>query len=93
MEAERMRRTHIIFRSAYNLLYEPTRRHDNQPFFAEDGDAYLLSARWVQACQVREKMYGGPVQGRCYGVRDEYRVTGLAVKTVLREAKDLVSGW
>jgi hypothetical protein len=40
MEDERMRRTHIIYRLTYSLQYELTRRKDNQPFFAEDGDAY-----------------------------------------------------
>jgi hypothetical protein len=90
MEAERMRRTHVIFRSSYGLQYEVTRRKDNQPFFAEDGDAYQLNQRWNEACEARECVYGGKAQDRSYGVRDEYRVSGLAVKILLQKAKDLV---
>jgi hypothetical protein len=92
MQSERMRRTHIIFRSTYSLQYEPTRRKDNQPFFAGDGDAYELNGRWNEACEVRERLYQGGVQERSYGVRDEYRVGGLAVKTLLENAKTLVCG-
>jgi hypothetical protein len=92
MQSERMRRTHIIHRSAYPLVYEPTRRKDNQPFFANDGDAYELNERWTDACEVREKIYQGPVQQRSYGVRDEYRVGGFAAKTLLENAETSVRG-
>jgi hypothetical protein len=90
MSAERMRRTHILFRSAYPLQYEATRKKDNQPYFSEDGDAYQLNERWIGACDDREKIYKGKAQERSYGVRDEYRVGGLAVKELLNNASALV---
>jgi hypothetical protein len=90
MSAERMRRTHILYRSAYSLHYETTRKKDNQPFFAEDGDAYELNENWIRACEDRENIYKGKAQERCYGVRDEYRVGGYAVKDILTNAYHLV---
>jgi hypothetical protein len=92
MASERMRRTHILYRSAYPLQYEATRKKDNQPYFCEDGDAYQLNERWIGACNDREKVYQGQVQQRSYGVRDEYRVGGLAVKELLKNVTPLVSG-
>jgi hypothetical protein len=90
MESERMRRTHIIYRSTYTLQYEPTRRKDNQPFFADDGDAYQLNERFHAACEAREEIYSGKARETSYGVRDEYRVSGEAIKIIIQQAKPLV---
>jgi hypothetical protein len=90
MASERMRRTHIIYRSTYTLQYETTRRKDNKPFFADDGDAYQMNERFHAACEAREEIYSGKARESSYGVRDEYRVSGQAIKILIQQAKPLV---
>jgi hypothetical protein len=89
MTLERSRRTHVGFRSSYNLLYEAVRKKDNDPWFCGDGDAYNLNEDFIKACDEKKKQYSRR-GGRSYGVRDEYRVSGVAAKEILSNSKDVV---
>lgn len=84
MAQERARRTHVQFRSTYNLHYEAMRPPDNNPFFAADGDAYMLTSKYRDDCERRIKMFGGKIQYRSFGARDEYRVGGQAMMEIFR---------
>ncbi|PPQ87286.1 hypothetical protein CVT26_000275 [Gymnopilus dilepis] len=88
MTKERSRRTHILNRISYNLVYEAVRKKDNDPWFCGDGDAYNLSETFLTACEEKQKQYANR-GSRSYGVRDEYRVSGLAAIEVLTKSDDV----
>lgn len=90
MSLERSRRTHVAFRSSYNLQYEAVRKKDNDPFLCGDGDAYEYNLAFQTACKERVKQYGDRGD-RNYGVRDEYRVSGKAAVWLLNHAEEVVS--
>lgn len=90
MTLERSRRTHILHRSAYNLVYEAVRKKDNSPWFCSDGDAYNLNETFVTACEEKSKQYSNR-GSRSYGVRDEYRVSGEAAIWILASGEEVVS--
>jgi len=85
MSQERMRQTHVAFRSAYNLSYEVVRPNDNLPTFVMDKDAYALNDNFMQECAKAMSIYSGKAKHRSYGVRDEYRMGGIAVEQVMTE--------
>jgi len=85
MSQERARQTHVAFRSAYNLSYEVVRPNDNLPTFAMDRDAYALNSVFMHECGQAIKMYSGGAKKRSYGVRDEYRMSGMAMERVMSE--------
>ncbi|KAF8188748.1 hypothetical protein BJ912DRAFT_814135, partial [Pholiota molesta] len=89
MTVERSRRTHILHRSAYNLVYEAVRKKDNLPWFCGDGDAYNLNEAFLTACEEKHKQYSNRGE-RSYGVRDEYRVSGMAAIEILESAQDVL---
>lgn len=95
MQAEmleaRAQRTHIAFRSSYNLYYEATRTQENKPIFATDGDAYMVNKSWTTDCDRLLQLYEGSAQNNSYGVRDEYRVGGKVVVQLMESCKELVS--
>ena len=91
MSQERARQTHIAFRSAYNLSYEVVRPNDNRPTFVMDRDAYALNSDFMQECTQAMNMYSGEAKNRSYGVRDEYRMSGVAMEQVLANLPDKVS--
>ncbi|RPD72320.1 hypothetical protein L226DRAFT_438871, partial [Lentinus tigrinus ALCF2SS1-7] len=88
MGAERGRRTHVIYRSSYNLQYESIRPSDNIPFFAADGDAYECNADFKAECDRRITLFEGQVRNRTFGVRDKYRMGGQALLSFLKGWKD-----
>lgn len=90
MTLERSRRTHVGFRSSYNTVYEVTRKKDNDPWFCGDGDAYHLNETFMKACEEKKKQYEGR-GSRSYGVRDEYRVSGVAAVEILNNSDKVVS--
>ncbi|KAF9474942.1 hypothetical protein BDN70DRAFT_814888 [Pholiota conissans] len=89
MTVERSRRTHVLYRSAYNLVYEAVRKKDNSPWFCGDGDAYNLTETFQSACEEKYHQYKNR-GARSYGVRDEYRVSGVAAIQILASAKDVL---
>jgi hypothetical protein len=85
MSQERGRQTHIAFRSAYNLAYEAVRPNDNLPTFAMDKDAYALNGDYMDQCMQAINIYSGEAKKRSYGVRDEYRMSGMAAEELMFE--------
>ncbi|KAI5997367.1 hypothetical protein EDD15DRAFT_2162774 [Pisolithus albus] len=83
MSQERARQTHVAFRSAYSLAYEVIRPNDNLPTFVMDKDAYALNSDFMQECREAIKMYSGEAKKRSYGVRDEYRMGGMAMEKIM----------
>lgn len=90
MRADRSVVTHVVFRSAYNLCYEPRRTKDNVPTFVDDSEAYHVTEKYMNECAKAVETYGPEVRKRSYGTRDEYRLGGLAAKEVLDHAPELV---
>ncbi|KAH9833898.1 uncharacterized protein C8Q71DRAFT_860168 [Rhodofomes roseus] len=95
MQAEmlqaRAERTHIAFRSSYNLYYEATRTHDNRPIFATDGDAYNLNEPWSTDCNRLLELYKGSAPSNSYGVRDEYRIGGRVVEQLMTSCREMAN--
>jgi len=91
MMVERSRRTHIVFRSTYNLAYEVTRRNDNQACLIEDKDAFEVNHNYVAEWKRLYNSYSGGALRRSYGNRDECRVGGQAVGEALGVAVEAVS--
>lgn len=90
MGSERARQTHVVSRSSYNLQYEVIRASNNQPYFAEDGDAYEGHLIYRQECTRRVQIYRGECQQHTYGVRDEYRIGGEALQDFFTNWQDKV---
>ncbi len=84
MSQERARQSHVAFRSAYNLSYEVVRPNDNLPTFVTDKDAYALNNAFMDECMQAISMYSGEAKKRSYGVRDEYRMSGMAMDDVMQ---------
>ena len=85
MAQERGRQTHIAFRSSYNLAYELVRPNDNLPTFVMDKDAYAVNNIFMEECMEAINIYLGLGKERSYGVRDEYRMSGMAMEEVLED--------
>ncbi|EIW51258.1 uncharacterized protein TRAVEDRAFT_54722, partial [Trametes versicolor FP-101664 SS1] len=88
MSRERSQLSHTVFRSAYNLQYEPIRSSDNVPYFANDGDAYEVNETYHTECNRRISVFRGNAQNTTYGVRDEYRIGGQALLSFLEGWQD-----
>ncbi|KDQ05693.1 hypothetical protein BOTBODRAFT_182311 [Botryobasidium botryosum FD-172 SS1] len=88
---ERSRRTHVGFRSSYNLQYELVRNAENQPVFASNKDAYQLSPAYMDDCRRRVALLMGAAQRRSYGARDEYRMSGRAGQNFLQNCREMVA--
>lgn len=86
----RAERTHVAFRSSYNLYYEATRTQENRPLFATDGDAYMVNETWSADCHRLLDLYEGSAQENSYGVRDEYRVGGAVLFQLMDRCRELV---
>ncbi len=91
MGAERSRHGHVLYRSSYNLQYEVIRPSNNQPYFAEDGDAYEGHVIYHQECHRRVTAYAGDCRRQSFGIRDEIRMGGQALKEYLEGWQDTVS--
>ena len=85
MAQERGRQTHIAFRSSYNLAYELVRPNDNLPTFVMDRDAYAVNNVFMEECMEAINIYSGQGKERSYGVRDEYRMSGMAMEEILED--------
>ncbi|KAG8916492.1 hypothetical protein FRC01_003117 [Tulasnella sp. 417] len=82
MSSTRRRGTHISFRQTYNLAYEVIRRPGKQFTVCSEADAYRGKQPFVQSVnavlsQLRDS------NGKSYGVREELRIGGGALTTVL----------
>ncbi|KAH8074210.1 hypothetical protein BXZ70DRAFT_911569 [Cristinia sonorae] len=93
MSAEREKRTHIVYRSAYNLVYETSRLKTNESLGISEGEAMGGGLEFLQESDERAKNWSPELASNCYGVRDEYRMTYAAAEKVLKVAHELVSGF
>jgi hypothetical protein len=88
-EAIRMRSVQLNFRSTYNLVFEAIRRPGADTYFCDDSEAYDVSPSF-QECFVRyEKIFKGS-RRKSFGVREEIRGSGPAMKIVLKKALERV---
>ncbi|TDL13461.1 hypothetical protein BD410DRAFT_810525 [Rickenella mellea] len=78
--------THVNFRSSYNLLFEVVRRDGGkQVYHCEDGDAYTGNQTFQHCLEKKRKLFRTS-RKKSFGVRDETRASGLAVRSMLDDA-------
>ena len=87
----RQRRTHIAFRSSYNLAYEVTRKHDNRRSLFNEKEVYSRDNQFISDVANVQTIYGEKAIGNSYGVRDEYRVGGAALCDIIDCISEAVS--
>lgn len=83
MGASRALRTHISFRSSYNLAYEATRLKSNSRSLFEEKDVYEISEKFVEASEKVLDIFAKKAISKSYGVRDEFRMGYTALKSSL----------
>lgn len=87
----RRRRTHISFCSAYNLVYEAVRKHDNSRTLFEEKKVFGRYPEFHSEMASVQRIFSeiGP---KCpYGVRLEFRVGGAALEKIMDCIEDTVS--
>jgi hypothetical protein len=87
MGSPRFKRTHLTFRSSYNLAYEVTRRTSNARDLFKEKDVHRLQDNFLSDKDTTISAYQGKASETSYGVRDEFRV-GYAALTDLAEGID-----
>ena len=91
MQTTRASLVQICFRSSYGLYYEPVRRvRGGEVTFCDDADAYYTNEAFFKSVDGYHKMLQG-ASCKTYGVRDEIRGSGAAIRSVLNDLPDLVS--
>jgi hypothetical protein len=86
MQQERMKAVQFTFRSSYGLYFEAIRRPGSNSYFCEDREAYFASPTFLDCCKRYLGMFKG-AKRKSFGVREEIRGSGLAIKTALISAK------
>jgi hypothetical protein len=91
-ESPRSRRlqTHVAFRSAYNLAYEVTRKHDNSRSLFDEKLVFGRDPQFHAEMQAVQTIYSQKALKNSYGVRDEFRVGGMALEHILDCISDAV---
>jgi len=87
----RSKRTHIVFRSSYNLAYEATRKHDNSRNLFEERSVYGREPRFHAEMEAVRTIYAQKACGQSYGVRDEFRVGGSSLEDIVECIQEAVS--
>lgn len=87
----RCKRTHVVFRSAYSLTYEPMRQQDNSRELFKAKDVYRRNANFQKQLDKVHKVFRTKVTTTSYGVRDEYRVGADALEMMMECIDDAVS--
>jgi hypothetical protein len=91
MSNERFKRTHIVFRSSYNLAYEATRRNDNLRNVFKEKEVVRLHDNFMDDKDKVMSIFRGSCRETSYGVRDEFRVGYAAIGDLAEGMDDLVS--
>lgn len=89
--ASRRQRTHISFRSSYNLAYEVTRKHDNSRNLFDEKAVFGRDPQFHAEMNAVQNIYMEKAPTRSYGVRDEFRVGGGALEVIMECIEDAVS--
>lgn len=79
----RRRRTHVAFRSSYNLAYEVTRKHDNSRNLFDEKMVFQRDPRFHAEMKEVQSIYTEKAPLRSYGVRDEFRVGGSSLEEIM----------
>ena len=85
MSVKHMQRSHVIFRSAYNLAYEVTRPLDNNREMFHDSDAYTLDPEYLYYIDQISDIYTQDACNKSFGVRDEVRIGGEAFISIVED--------
>jgi hypothetical protein len=94
MQAEspswRSKETHIRFRSSYNLAYEATRQHDNSCDLFQEKEVFNRGPWFQHQINSVKEIYEEKACLQSYGVRDEFRISGLAINELIQCVHDSV---
>jgi hypothetical protein len=90
MQIQRRKAVQLSFRSTYALYFEAIRRPGSNPYFCDDSEAYDVSPNFLDFCDRYDRIFRGS-QRKSFGVREEIRGSGPAIKIALQHAKDRVS--
>jgi hypothetical protein len=82
MSKSRCSRTHIVFRSSYNLAYEVTRQTNNARDLFKEKEVYKLDDNFLWDSEGILKIYKDTAPKKSYGVRDEFRVGYAALQAI-----------
>jgi hypothetical protein len=91
MSNERFKRTHIVFRSSYNLAYEATRRDDNLRNVFKEKEVGMLHDNFFEDKDKVLSIFRGNASQTSYGVRDEFRVGYSTIVELAEGMDELVS--
>jgi hypothetical protein len=90
MARSRCNRTHIVFRSSYNLAYEATRQTNNSRDLFKEKEVYKIDDNFVSDSQGVLAIYKDTAPRKSYGVRDEFRVGYAALQKIADGVDELV---
>jgi len=82
MPEARRNRTHLIFRSSYNLAYEATRKHDNSRNLFDETKVFHRDPKFLAEINEVLKIYENKASFKSYGVRDEFRVLSSTLNVI-----------
>lgn len=85
MSRPHMERTHILFRSVYNLAYEVTRPLDNNRELFSNKEAYDFNSDYVGKVAQVTSIYTEEAAYKSFGVRNEIRMGGEAFLRILND--------
>lgn len=91
-QSSRRQRTHISFRSSYNLAYEVTRKHDNSRNLFDEKAVFGREPKFHAEMKAVQSIYSEKAPSHSYGVRDEFRVGGSALKDIVEGIEEAVRG-
>lgn len=89
MPESRAAQVGIVNRLTYSLDFEVVRKSGKEEYFADLKEAYHLTAAYLNSIELYMKMYKD-ARKKPYGLRDEWRVGGRAVKIILSAAVEKV---
>lgn len=86
----RRRRTHISFRSSYNLAYEAIRQSDNTRNLFQEKEVYNRTPWFCNQLEKVLEIYNTKSCKQSYGVRDEFRISGGGLYDLMECVDDSV---
>jgi hypothetical protein len=86
----RSKQSHVRFRSSYNLAYEATRQHDNSRNLFEERHVFNRNPYFQHQLNCVMEIYDDMAPENSYGVRDEFRISGLGVNELIDCIDDCV---
>lgn len=90
MPSKRCKRTHIVFRSSYNLAYEATRRNSNMRDLFNEKEVYTMDENFLSDGDQVLSIYKNKACKMSYGIRDEFRIGYAALQATMDGMDELV---